>query len=311
MIAPSNSITRQTEPPLPPTTGWQSVRTWAEMIKFSHSVFALPFAVLAMFAAARPGTPSLTQAILIIICMVAARSAAMTFNRIVDAGIDARNPRTAGRALPRGQITARGAWLFFAASVAWFLIGAAGFQIFTSNPWPLRLAIPVLIVLCGYSFAKRFTRWSHLVLGLAIAIAPVAAWIAIQPQTLAAPAWVLMGAVACWIAGFDIIYACQDYDFDRAAGLHSLPARIGIGPALWVARGLHVATVALLIAFGRLAELGGIYEIGVACVGMLLIIENSLVRPTDLRHVNLAFFTINGVVGLLLGALGVIDILVR
>lgn len=311
MIAPSNSITRQTEPPLPPATGWQSIRTWAEMIKFSHSVFALPFAVLAMFAAARPATPSLIQAALIIICMVAARCAAMTFNRIVDAGIDARNPRTAGRALPRGQITARSAWLFFAASVTLFLAGAAGFQFFTSNPWPLRLAIPVLLVLCGYSFAKRFTRWSHLILGFAIAIAPVAAWIAIQPQTLAAPAWVLMAAVACWIAGFDIIYACQDFEFDRGAGLHSLPARIGIAPALWTARGLHVATVALLITFGRLAGLGGIYEIGVTCVGVLLIVENSLVRPNDLRHVNLAFFTINGVVGLLLGALGVIDILVH
>lgn len=288
----------------------QTALTWGEMIKFSHSVFALPFALLAAFLAARPGLPQVGHVVLIIICMVAARSAAMTFNRLVDAEFDARNPRTAGRALPRGAISRRAAWGFYAAAAVCFVLGCGGFLLVYANYWPLLLSAPVLALLCGYSYAKRFTRWSHLLLGAAIAFAPVAAWIAIAPQTLGWPALLLMAAVALWIGGFDIIYACQDVDFDRRAGLHSLPARIGIAPALWVARGFHVLTVLALGAVGVAAGLGGWYFSGVACVAALLTVENAIVRADDLSRVNLAFFTINGVVGLLLGALGVVDVIV-
>ncbi len=283
------------------------LRTWGEMIKLSHSVFALPYALLATFLAARPDLPQPLQLALIVACMVAARSAAMTFNRLVDVEFDARNPRTASRPLVRGTITRPVAWTFFFGSSLAFIAAAAGFLLL-NNPWPLILAAPVLAVLLVYSYAKRFTRWSHLVLGAAIALSPVAAWIAIRPDTLGPPAWLLMAAVTCWIAGFDVIYACQDADFDRSAGLHSLPAAIGVGPALWVARGLHLLTVALLLAVGGHAQLGALYYAGVGCVAVLLIIENSIVSVRDLSRVNMAFFTINGVVGLLLGGLGILDV---
>ena len=284
------------------------IHTWGEMIKFSHSVFALPFAVLATFLAARPERPSWSQFGLILLCMVAARSAAMTFNRIADRKVDAANPRTAGRALPAGRISAAAAWAFFIGACAVFILGCAGFWWLFANIWPLLLSVPVLLMLCGYSYTKRFTRFSHLALGLGIAFAPVAAWIAISPATLGLSAWLLMAAVVFWIAGFDIIYACQDIDFDRQAGLHSLPARIGIAPALWTARAFHVLTVAALIGVGLTAGLSTLYYTGVGCVMALLIIENALVSPRDLSRVNLAFFTVNGVVGLVLGGLGVLDI---
>ncbi|MEP0846730.1 MAG: UbiA family prenyltransferase [Phycisphaerae bacterium] len=285
-----------------------AARNWGEMIKFSHSLFALPFAVLAAFLAARPSLPSATEFGLIVLCMVAARSTAMTFNRIVDARYDAANPRTAQRHLPAGRISPTAAWAFLVAAAVAFLVGCAGFFIARGNPWPLRLGLPVLALLCGYSYTKRFTRFSHLALGAAIALSPVAAWIAISPQTLGLPAAALMLAVATWIAGFDIIYACQDVEFDRGAGLHSLPARLGVGPALWAARGLHAVTVAALVAVGRTAALGALYYAGVGCVALLLVIENALVSPRDLSRVNLAFFTVNGIVGLVLGGLGVLDV---
>jgi 4-hydroxybenzoate polyprenyltransferase len=288
-----------------------TIRTWGEMIKFSHSLFALPFAVLATFLAARPARPQPLQLGLIIVCMVAARSAAMTFNRIADTAIDARNPRTARRALPLGAISPAAAWLFFGLAAALFMAGCAGFYAAYQNPWPVLLGLPTLAFLCGYSYAKRFTRWSHVVLGIGIAFAPVAAWIAINPATLGTAAWLLMLAVALWIAGFDIIYACQDVEFDRAEGLHSLPARLGVGPALWVARAFHVVTFGALVGVGIVSGLGAPYLAGVACVGALLAIENALVSPRDLSRVNLAFFTINGCVGLLLGGLGVVDVLIR
>jgi 4-hydroxybenzoate polyprenyltransferase len=170
------------------------------------------------------------------------------------------------------------------------------------------LALPTLAVLCFYSYTKRFTRFSHIVLGAVIAFAPVAAWIALRPGTLGAPAWLLMLAAGTWIAGFDIIYSCLDAQFDRQVGLHSLPSRIGIGPALWAARGLHVVTVAALIAVGRTAELGSLYYAGVAAAAVLIAAEHAVVRANDLSRVNLAFFTLNGVVGVVLGILGIADI---
>lgn len=288
-----------------------ALRTWSEMIKLSHSVFALPFALLAMFLAARPGRPTPLQFALVVVCMVAARSAAMTFNRIVDRAYDAANPRTAMRALPRGTISLRAAWCFFAAACAVFLAACTAFFSAqpAANPWPLILAVPTLTMLCAYSYTKRFTRWSHVLLGLAIAFAPVAAWIAVAPATLGAPAWLLMLAVATWIGGFDVIYACQDVEFDRGAGLHSLPARVGVAAALWIARGMHTVTVAALVLVGWSAGLGAFYYAGVACATLLLAIENAIVSPADLSRINLAFFTVNGAVGLLLGALGIVDVL--
>jgi 4-hydroxybenzoate polyprenyltransferase len=283
-------------------------RTWGEMVKFSHSLFALPFALLATFLAARPALPTWSQLGLIVWCMVAARSAAMTFNRLADATFDAANPRTAGRPLPRGTISHAAAWLFFVVACVAFLAGCAGFHVFHRNPWPLRLGLPVLALLCLYSYTKRFTRWSHLILGAGIAFAPVAAWIAIQPATLGGPAWLLFAAVTFWIGGFDLIYACQDIDFDRQTSLHSVPARMGVAAALWLARGFHVVTVGALVGVGLTAGLGTLYYVGVGCVVVLLVVENALVSPHDLSRVNLAFFTINGVVGLLLGVLGVLDV---
>ena len=278
------------------------------MVKFSHSLFALPFALLATFLAARPALPTWSQLGLIVVSMVAARSAAMTFNRLADAVLDAANPRTAGRPLPRGRISRGAAWVFFAISGLVFLLGCGGFLALHDNPWPLRLGLPVLVLLCAYSYAKRFTSWSHVILGAGIACAPVAAWIAIQPETVGTPAALLFAAVASWIGGFDLIYACQDIEFDRQAGLFSVPARLGSAAALWLARGFHTVTFAALIGVGLTARLGAIYYTGVGCVAILLIVENAIVSPRDLSRVNVAFFTINGVVGLILGILGVLDV---
>jgi 4-hydroxybenzoate polyprenyltransferase len=286
-----------------------TVRVWGEMIKFAHSVFALPFALLATFLAARPDRPTALQLGLIVWCMVAARSAAMTFNRIVDARFDAANPRTAGRALPRGLISRGAAWGFCASAAAAFGLGCGGFWWLTGNPWPARLSLPVLAVLCAYSYTKRYTQWSHVVLGAAIALAPAAAWLAINPATLGWPALLLVVSVTLWIGGFDLIYACQDVAFDRAAGLFSVPARLGVPAALWLARAFHVGVVAALAGVGLTAGLGYWYAAGVAITALLLLIENALVSPRDLSRVNMVFFTVNGIVGVVLGALGIIDVL--
>lgn len=296
------------------------VRRWGEMIKFSHSIFALPFAVMATFLAARAAWiagdaprpwPSAVQLLLIVGCMVAARSAAMTFNRIVDAAIDGRNPRTAGRPIPAGTITRSQAILFFVAASAVFVLLCAGFWMLQRNPWPLLLSVPVLGYLCFYSYTKRLTRWSHFVLGSAIAISPVAAWIAIHPASLGLAAFLLMAAVTLWIGGFDIIYACQDIEVDRTEGLFSLPARIGPARALWIARGGHAIVVLLLAALVPVAGLGQVYAVGVAIVALLLLIENALVRPNDLSRINVAFFTVNGVISVALAVLTITDILLR
>ncbi|MBN2446608.1 MAG: 4-hydroxybenzoate octaprenyltransferase [Phycisphaerae bacterium] len=280
------------------------------MVKVAHSVFAMPFALLAMFLAARPNLPTLTQFVLIVICMVAARSAAMTFNRICDARIDAANPRTSNRPLPTGRLSSRHAWAFFICSVLVFELACLVFWLEIHNPWPTILSLPVLALLCVYSYTKRFTRWSHVVLGLAIGSSPVAAWIAINPGTLDLPAWLLMVAVVFWIGGFDLIYACQDVDFDRRTGLLSVPSVMGVDAALNLARLFHLLTVAALVGVGVTASLGLIYFVAVLLVTILLIVENALVSARDLSRVNLAFFTVNGVVSMLFGTLGIIDVLV-
>jgi len=289
-----------------------------EMIKFSHSVFALPFALMATFLASRSAYaagradciyPSAGQLILIVLCMVSARSAAMTFNRLIDAGLDARNPRTAGRAIPAGTVSKTQAVLFLLASSGAFVLCCAGFYWLRSNPYPLILSLPVLAYLCFYSYTKRFTRWSHFILGSAIAFSPVAAWLAIDPGSIGWPAVVLMSAVTLWIGGFDIIYSCQDIEIDRREKIFSLPSRTGAGGALWIARSAHALTVVLLISLIPLGHLGWLYGIGVAVVAILLSIENALVRANDFSRVNLAFFTVNGIISIFLGVLAITDCL--
>jgi len=293
---------------------------WGEMIKFSHSVFALPFALIAAFMAGRAGFevgdtgqiyPTLVQLVLIVACMVTARSFAMTFNRIVDARIDARNPRTANRAIPVGTISIKQAGGFLITTAVLFILCCAGFWWLENNHWPLLLSLPVLAYLGFYSYTKRFTRWSHFVLGSAIALSPVAAWMAIHPASLGWPAFVLMGAVTLWIGGFDIIYACQDIEVDKVQGLFSLPARLGISQALWIARIAHAATVILLVSLIPLANLGWLYAIGVGLIAVLLIVENALVRPNDFSKVNIAFFTVNGLISIVLGILAITDCLLQ
>jgi len=291
-----------------------SLRAWAETIKLPHSVFALPFALMATFLAGRhlPGRnwPTLGQLGLIVLCMVAARSVAMTFNRIVDAAIDARNPRTASRALPAGLLSAGMAWGMLLLSAVTFALGCMGFLLLFGNPWPMTLGGPVLLYLCGYSLTKRLTRWSHYYLGSALALSPLAAWLAIHPPSVGWPVVVLMVTVTLWVAGFDIIYACQDVEVDRREGLYSLPAQLGPGTALWIARTSHLLVICGLALLGHLADLGAIYAAGVVLAALLLIVENAMVRAGDYRRVNVAFFTLNGLVSLALGASAIVDLLV-
>lgn len=300
---------------------WRRLRLILEMIRFSHTLFALPFALLAAAMAwaadarSEPPRPWRWQDLLgIVLCMVAARSAAMAINRLADRRIDAGNPRTAARHLPAGLLSVGSVAVFAAICSAAFV---AATLLFLPNRLPLYLSVPVLVVLAAYSFTKRFTSLSHFWLGLSLMLAPVSAWIAIRGEVLLAsptdivPAAVLGGAVLFWVAGFDIIYACQDVDFDRSAGLNSVPARIGVRAALRLAAACHVAMIALLavlpLASPQVA-LGWIYTAGVVAVAALLIYEHALVRPDDLSRVNQAFFQVNAVVSLGLLVVGVLDL---
>jgi 4-hydroxybenzoate polyprenyltransferase len=284
---------------------WRRVRTLLEMIRFSHTLFALPFALLsAALAWQGENTPFRWLDLLgILLCMVFARSAAMAFNRLADQPFDAANPRTAGRHLPSGQLTRQSVWIFTAVCAVGFIASTALFLL-SDNPWPLYLSVPVLLFISAYSFTKRFTALSHFWLGTSLLLAPLAAWIAIRGlQELATPL-VLGLAVLFWVAGFDIIYACQDVDFDRKAKLASVPAWLGVAASLRVALVCHAIMVALLVAlyWAATPHLGMIYLAGVAAVALLLAYEHWLVRPDDLSRVNQAFFHVNGVisVGLLL-----------
>ena len=280
---------------------------FARDIKISHTVFALPFALLSTFLAAG-GVPAPGKLLLILVCMVTARTVAMAANRLLDARLDALNPRTAGRAIPSGKLSTSFYAAVLAACGLAFLLATAGFWFAYANPWPLILAVPVLLFLCGYPLLKRFTRLCHYYLGAALALAPVCAWIAVTGSIAAPPLW-MAAAVLCWTAGFDIIYACQDYQSDLQCGVFSVPAKIGVGPALWVSRLTHVVCVVMLVALGiSSAHLGAIYFTGVAAAVLLLVAEHALVRPNDLSKVNLAFFTMNGIISLLMGALGIADV---
>jgi 4-hydroxybenzoate polyprenyltransferase len=287
----------------------ESIRRYLEMIRFSHSVFALPFA-LAGATLAWQAAPFRWEHLLgIVWCMVTARSAAMAFNRLADRRIDAANPRTAGRHLPAGLLSVPAVTAFFLASSAAFV---AGTLLFLPNPWPLYLAVPVLAFICAYSLTKRFTTLAHFWLGASLLLAPLAAWIAIRgPEGLATPG--LLGlAVLFWVAGFDILYACQDAEFDRAAKLRSIPAAVGVPRALRIAAGCHavMSIILALLYFVAVPPLGALYLAGVVAVAGLLVYEHRLVRPDDLSHVNAAFFTVNGVISVGLFLLIVVDQLV-
>ena len=291
-----------------------SLRVWGEMVKFSHSIFALPFALMAAFLAGRhlpDGRPGALHLVLIVVCMVAARSAAMTFNRIVDAAIDARNPRTENRPLPSGRLGMSQAWMFLGLSTLTYAAGCFSFYFLLANRWPMLLGAPVLAYICAYSYAKRFTRYAHFMLGSAIALSPVAAWIAVDPASLGWTAMLLCVAVTLWIGGFDIIYACQDIDADRREGLYSMPVQWGPARALTITRIAHVLVVMLLVVIGLREQLGWLYHTGVIAVAVLLVIENRAVTPTDFSRVNLAFFTMNGLVSIVLGATTIVDALIH
>jgi 4-hydroxybenzoate polyprenyltransferase len=278
-----------------------------EMIKIEHSVFALPFALTGALLAVREAgfaVESLGGKFLwIVVAMVGARSAAMAFNRLLDQEIDGRNPRTAGRHLPAGMLSRSFAWVFTAAAAAVFVL-AAGML----NRLCLLLSPIALAIVLGYSYTKRFTSLSHLVLGLALGVAPAAAWIAIRGSLDLRILW-LTAAVMLWTAGFDIIYSCQDVDFDRRAGLHSIPARLGVARALLTAKQLHAAMVVCLLLLIRSFGLGPLAVAGVVLIAALLIYEHSLVRPQDLSRVNAAFFTVNGYVSILFGLFWAADML--
>ncbi len=271
------------------TTLAKNTAVTLEMIKWEHSVFALPFALTGAMLAAN-GWPSAAKLVLIAVCMVAARSAAMAFNRLVDAKLDAANPRTAMRALPAGLLSTSFVLGFVIAASAVFVIAAA-----LLNRLTLALAPVALVVVLGYSFMKRVTRWSHLVLGLALGIAPAAAWIAVR-GTLDVRVLVLTAVVMLWVGGFDVLYACQDFEHDRQVGLHSLPAAFGLEGAFRIARAMHVVMAALALWLDRLFALGPLAYAGTAVVALLLLYEHSLVSPRDLRRMNAAFFLLNGII---------------
>ena len=276
------------------------------MIKFEHSVFALPFALTGALLALRESGLAMAGAgekfAWIIVAMVAARSAAMAFNRVADAEIDARNPRTKMRAIPAGVLSKSFAWGFIVFWSAVLIVAAA-----MLNPLCLKLAPAALAVVFGYSYTKRFTSLSHLVLGFALGIAPAAAWIAIR-GTLDPAILLLTAAVMFWTAGFDIIYSCQDREFDQAQDLYSIPRRLGAARALSIARVFHVVMVGLLAALAAVLELGLLSAAGIAVVAALLIYEHSLVKPDDFSRVNAAFFTVNGFIGVLFFLFWAVDV---
>ncbi len=275
-----------------------------EMIKFSHTLFALPFALLAAILAAR-GLPPLSTLVKILLAMVGARSAAMSHNRLADQAIDAANPRTASRALPSGRLSVGFVRIFLAASVVLFFLAAASLNRLTLLLSPVALAI-----LFAYAYTKRFTWLSHLVLGLCMGLAPVGAWIAVSGSLSQTP--LLLGlAVALWGAGFDVLYALQDEEHDRQAGLQSVPARWGTKKALAVSAALHAGMLVLLIAVWRVSGGGILFAAGVAATAVALLYQHAIVKPGDLSRVNTAFFTANGFVSIALAAFGIADVLTR
>ncbi len=282
----------------------RSTRATLEMIKWEHSIFALPFALMGAVLAAG-GWPTLRVLGWIVVCMVTARSAAMAFNRLVDAKYDAENPRTAGRPIPTGQLSNKFVLMF--TIVAGFAFLFAAYQL---NPLTTELSPAALGTVLVYSYMKRVTRWSHLVLGIALGISPAAAWIAVN-GSIAPRVLLLTAIVMLWVAGFDVLYACQDIDYDREAGLFSVPAAFGLDGAFLVARVMHIGMVALLFVMLHIFGLGHIALAGIIVVALLLVYEHSIVSPKDLRRMNAAFFTLNGIISVLLFAFVAMDVILR
>lgn len=280
------------------------LRLLLELIRFSHTIFALPFALLSAVLAWRGRTVRWQELVGILLCMLFARSAAMAFNRLVDRDIDAQNPRTEGRHLPAGLISVRAVTIFTLLTSLAFI---ASTLLFLPNRWPLYLSVPVLLFLLGYSYAKRFTIWCHYWLSTALMLSPLAAWIAIRGSLALEP--VLLGAVVFfWVGGFDIIYACQDVHFDQDKRLSSIPSRWGIKKALRFAMFSHFMTIVCLFSLWYVAALGIPFLIAVLAVAALLIYEHLLVNPEDLGRVNLAFFHVNAVISIGLFFVGLIDV---
>jgi 4-hydroxybenzoate polyprenyltransferase len=285
------------------------LRQLLELIRFSHTVFALPFALLSAALAWRGADGSFSefrwlQLLGIVLCMVFARSAAMAFNRVADRHIDARNARTAGRHIPAGALSVKSVALFTVICSAGFV---ASTLLFLPNRWPILLSVPILLFLLGYSYAKRFTAWCHYWLAAALMLSPPAAWLAIRGELDWPPLW-LAAMIFFWVGGFDIIYACQDVEFDRSKGLFSVPARFGVPTALRIAALSHLAAVGCLAALWWQAHLGWVFLVGVIAVAILLAYEHWLVRPDDLTRVNIAFFQVNAVISLGVFVLGLIDV---
>ncbi|WP_158786351.1 UbiA-like polyprenyltransferase [Granulicella sp. L46] len=282
----------------------RSTRVTLEMIKWEHSIFALPFALTGAVLAAN-GWPTLRVLGLIVLCMVSARSAAMAFNRLVDARLDAENPRTAMRAIPAGHLSSGFVLVFTIVASCVFLVGAALLNRLTLECAPL-----ALVVVLAYSYMKRVTRWSHLVLGLALGIAPAAAWIAVR-GTFSPRAALLTAIVILWVGGFDVLYACQDFDYDRKVGLFSVPAAFGLERAFWIARVMHLGVVVLLFVMLHVFGLGVIALVGMCIVVVLLAYEHMIVSPTDLTRMNAAFFTLNGIISVVFFVSVAVDVLHR
>ncbi len=283
---------------------WKSTATTLEMIKWEHSIFALPFALTGAVLAAG-GWPTGRAVFWIVVCMVSARSAAMAFNRWADAELDAANPRTSMRAIPAGALSRRFVGGFVLISALLFVLASA-----MLNRLTLLLAPLALLIVLSYSYMKRITRWSHLVLGLALGVAPSAAWIAVR-GSLDARILVLTVAVLLWVGGFDMLYACQDFEHDRQVGLRSVPQAFGLRGAFWMARGMHAAMIGMLVWLTVLFSLGTVAWVGIGIVAALLLYEHSIVSPGDLKRMNAAFFTLNGVISVIFFVFVAADVLWR
>ena len=278
------------------------IRRYLDLIKFEHTIFALPFAVMSLLVASG-GHPAWGTLFWVLVAMVGARSAAMAFNRLVDSRIDAANPRTSDRHIPAGTISAKGAGLFVVLAAALLVLAA-----YMLNPLCFYLSPVALLVVLGYSYMKRFSPLAHLVLGLGLGIAPVGAWLAVRGEFAAFPLWLSAG-VLFWVAGFDTIYACQDVEYDRRVGLHSLASRLGVEKALMLSRVFHLLSVAFMAgAFRRADNLGGVALVGVVIMAGLLAWEQAIVRGGDMRHIDKAFFEINSWIGMVLLAAVMVDL---
>ncbi|HVX84512.1 MAG TPA: UbiA-like polyprenyltransferase [Phycisphaerae bacterium] len=322
MTDPASPSVDSRPPTAAPAIGRQ-VAIFLDLIKFAHSIFALPFALIATFWAfgAMGVSPmsggAMGRVALILACMVIARTWAMTVNRLVDRRFDAANPRTARRPSVTGAVSERFMAATLGACIVLFLLATAGFWALFANPWPLVFALPVLAWLGGYSFTKRFTALCHFWLGLSLGLAPLSAWIAIAGG--AGAAWgsrlvtilLLTLGVTVWVAGFDILYALQDEAFDREQRLHSLPAALGRAGAIHMSRACHVLTLAAFVGVGITGGFHVLYWVGFGAAALLLAIEQSLVSPRDISRVNIAFMTVNGIVGLVFGALTIADMVLR